>query len=335
MKKILDNYVNGAYCLETFTGNENDVYHILRQYTNKDLVIARIFVYGILRRYGASDEGLNALLPVSQHNIIGPIAVTWKKILFGKNIIITKGGIRRTKYEPGSTTDPGDYLEVFTIIGSKKDVDKFVSDWNNLEISFGYVVAPCTVQVGPPKDKNYLSCSLYLDSESKIPANKTDIIIVVPKKPTEWFILSSKRLNKINEPKIAKPEIIKEEITKEEQVEKKTFYDRIEQELESDKPKLGKMKQILYEKLFNIFTSAGIDQKNAINLCREITQEFTIDLFSELVLAMKTISSRISIDGNIVSEGREVTTSDLINWIIENLDINPKIKDILAEIKTY
>jgi len=105
--------------------------------------------------------------------------------------------------------------------------------------------------------------------------------------------------------------------------------------LESDKPKLGKMKQILYEKLFNIFTSAGIDQKNAINLCREITQEFTIDLFSELVLAMKTISSRISIDGNIVSEGREVTTSDLINWIIENLDINPKIKDILAEIKTY
>ncbi len=190
-KKIVDNYIEGVNCLQTFMGKEEEAKDILKKYTSEELHVMRVFVYGLLRRYGAPlGEGFNTVKTYRDARLTGPIAVSWKNALSGKNIKIHETGIRKTHFVPGeSVIGTSTYpLEIFTIIGSKSDVGRFMHYWDNA-IEAAYDRTACLIQALP--SEAILAGSLYLDKESRKPMLDEDIIFITTDKPYEWFILSS------------------------------------------------------------------------------------------------------------------------------------------------
>ena len=143
MKVISDNYIQDAHFVESFSGTTDDAFGNLSKYTNEKLSCVKIFVYGLLRKDGAPmGEGFNALLAIRNQGIKGPIAVTWAKAYSGSNIEIIEGAVRKMRFAPGESAiaQPGNPLEVFTVVGSKEDVMKFLRDWDNVESNYDRIV---------------------------------------------------------------------------------------------------------------------------------------------------------------------------------------------------
>ena len=63
--QISQNY--DIHCLDVLAGQEADAVDALQKYTNKHLVAIRVFVYGLLKRYGAYEiEGFNTLTTIQR-----------------------------------------------------------------------------------------------------------------------------------------------------------------------------------------------------------------------------------------------------------------------------